>query len=194
LYFLNTSASVVDFSRSKLSNLEIIDSEISKRSKIGGGSITNIRVENSKLELSLGTNSNIETALFENSGDVVVGGGKNNKVFIIKNCPKDTYWLDAGGEGFESIEIENCHVTDLSFSSTSGKKVSIKNSSTYVLDFRGSKIESLILENVKVIQKIKYDEADVQNLESNNVTFGKNIKVWKEDSNIEIKPDKILED
>jgi uncharacterized protein YjbI with pentapeptide repeats len=75
LYFKDTHASDVNFDGSILDILEIKDSTIDKRSSVGGGSIKNIRVENSKLEFSLGDNSNIESAVFENSGDIVVGGG-----------------------------------------------------------------------------------------------------------------------
>ena len=194
LFFHKIQGSILDFRRSNLTDLEIIDSKIDKRSSAGGGSINNIRVENSELEFSLGDNSNIESALFENSGDVVVGGGKNNKEVLVKDCPKDTFWLDVGGENFGSVVIENCHVADLAFSSSSGSKITIKNSSANVLDFRKSSIEHLILDNVKVTQKIKYHKTNIQNFESKNISFGKNIKVWNEDSNIEINPDKILDE
>ncbi len=194
LYINKTQGSILDFRQSNLTMLEVIDSTIDKRSSAGGGNIKNIRVENSKLEFSLGDNSNIENAVFENSGNVVVGGGANIKKVVVNNCPKNTYWLDVGGDNFGSIEIENCHVTDLSFSSSSGKIISIKNSSMNVLDFRKSNIEKLILENVSVRGKIKYQKTNIKNFESKNVSFGKNIKVWNENSNIEIIPDKILKD
>ncbi len=194
LYFQDTIALDVNFDGSILDNLEVINSTIDKRSSAGGGSIQNIRVENSKLEFSLGDNSNIESAFFENSGDVVVGGGANIEKVVVNNCPKNTYWLDVGGENFGSIEIENCHVTDLSFSSSSGKYIRIKNSSMNVLDFRKSDIEKLILDNVSVRGKVKYQNTNIKNFESKNVSLGMNIKVWNENSNIEIKPNKILEE
>jgi hypothetical protein len=124
---------------------------------------------------------------------LLLGGGNIEKV-VVNNCPKGTYWLDVGGENFGSIEIENCHVTDLSFSSSSGKHVSIKNSSMNVLDFRKSNIENLILDNVSVRGEIEYTKTKLGNLKQNNLSFGKKIDIYREDSNVEIKPDKILDD
>jgi uncharacterized protein YjbI with pentapeptide repeats len=193
LYFQDTIALDVNFDGSILDNLEVINSTIDKRSSAGGGSIQNIRVENSKLEFALGYTSNIKSAVFENSGDVVIGGGKNNNTFTIKSCPKDTYVINAGG-GVDKLEIENCHVSAIRFTDSTGKYISLKNVSTYSMDFRDSKIDRLILDNVSVRGKVKYQNTNIKNFESKNVSFGMNIKVWNENSNIEIKPNKILEE
>ena len=193
LYLNNTQASILNFSGSDFTNLEVIDSTIDKRSKAGGGSIKNIIVKNSKLEFSLGDNSNIESAVFENSGNVVVGGGKNNKHFLIKNCPKDTYVINAGG-GVKKLEIENCHVNAIRITDLDGSDVALKNVSTYSMDFRGSKIEKLVMENVRVEFEIEYTDTVVNTFEQKNISFGKKVDVYREGSNIEIKPDKILED
>jgi uncharacterized protein YjbI with pentapeptide repeats len=192
LYFKDTIASDVNFDGSTLDNLEVIDSTIDKRSSAGGGGIKNIRVENSKLEFALGYTSNIESAVFENSGDVVIGGGKNNNTFTIKNCPKDTYVINAGGE-VDKLEIENCHVSAIRFTDSTGKYISLKNVSTYSMDFRDSKIERLILDNVSVRGEIEYTKTQVDKLEQNNLSFGKKIDIYREGSNLEIKPDIILE-
>ncbi len=192
VYIYKTRGSILDFDQSDLTDMEVIDSTIDKQSSAGGGNIQSIRVENSKLEFALGYTSNIESAVFENSGDVVIGGGKNNNTFTIKNCPKDTYVINAGG-GVDKLEIENCHVSAIRFTDSTGKYISLKNVSTYSMDFRDSKIENLILDNVSVRGKIEYTKTQLDKLEQNNLSFGKKIDIYREGSNLEIKPDIILE-
>lgn len=145
------------------------------------------------MEFSLGDNSNIESAIFENSGNVVIGGGKNNKFFSIKNCPKDTYVINAGG-GVKNLEIENCHINALRITDLEGSNVSLKNLSTYSADLRDSKMDTLIMDDVVVNFEIEYTDALVNKIEQNNLSFGKGIEIYREGSNIEIKPDKILND
>ena len=135
----------------------------------------------------------MDKVIFENSGDVVVGRGNNIKNTYIKDCLKGTFWLDAGSKNFDVVEISNCDVSDLSITNASGKKVVIKNSSAYVMDLRESQIEHLILENVRVFRKMKYQDTSIKNLEAKNVSFRKDIKIWKDDSNIEITPDSWFE-
>lgn len=193
LYINKTQGSILDFRRSNLTTLEIIDSTIDKRSSGGGGSIKNIRVVNSKLEFALGYTSNIESAVFENSGDVVVGGGKNSNSVTIKNCPKETYVINAGG-GIDKLEIENCYVSAIRFTDSTGKYVSLKNVSTHSMDFRDSNIEKLILDNVSIRGEIEYTKTQLGKLEQNNLSFGRKMDVYREGSNIDIKPDKILKE
>jgi uncharacterized protein YjbI with pentapeptide repeats len=194
LYFHNSHASLIDFDQSELDQLEVINSTIDKRSSAGGASIRKVRIENSRLNFSLGDTSNMESVVFSDSGDIVVGGGRNNGVFTIRNCPKDTYSLNVVSDGFEKIYIENCHVVSLTFGMSRGKLVSIKNSSAYEMDLRSSTIEELILENVSVRSEIEYTDTKVEVVRQNNLSFDKDIEIYRDGSNFELKPDTVREE
>ena len=94
----------------------------------------------------------------------------------------------------KNLEIENCHVSALRITNLEDSNVSLKNISTYSMDLRDSKIDKLLMDHVTTRSKLKYDDAQVKDLKSSNVFFGKNLKIWNEGSNIEIKPDKILDE
>ncbi len=194
LYFNKTQASLLDFNQSHFDTIEIIDSTIDERSSANGGLLKTLRVENSKLDFALAGHTNVDTTIFRNSGNVVTGGGWSQRQISIKDCPKDTYAIDTGADGFDLLEIENCHVTSLTFFDSKGKTVIIKNASAYDMDFRDSNIENLILENVKIHRKVKYQDTTIGNIEQKNLSFSKDVKVWNENSNIEITPDSWLEE
>ena len=195
LYFHNTHASIINFDRSNLTAIEIIDSTIDKRSTANGGSVKTIRVENSKLEFAIGEHFDVESIIYKNSGDVVVGGGANIHKTRIENCRNGTNTVFVGSKGFDLIEIENCkNVSSIFFADSFGKTVIIRNSSTYDMDFRKSKIEHLILENVQVRSYIEYTNTNIDSLETKNVSFRKGIEIYKEGSNIEITPDTWLDE
>lgn len=194
IYFHNTKASLINFDRSTLTKLEIIDSTIDQKSKAVGGDIKNIVVKNSHLDFPMGYTSNIDSAVFEGSGDVIIGRGSNIKSTRVSNCPKGTRKVNIGGENFGEIYIENCHVSEISFSSSQGSLISIKDSSAYGMDFRNSKINHLILDNVKVTTRLKYNNSNISKFEARKITFENTIQIWNEDSNIEIKPDVVLEE
>jgi uncharacterized protein YjbI with pentapeptide repeats len=194
LYFNKTHASILNFDRSNLNTIEIIDSTIDKRSTAGGGQVKTIRVENSELEFAVSNNNNVESIKFKNSGDVVVGRGENVKTTRIQDCPKGTYVVRTGGVNFDVIEVENCDVAKIVFGRSTGKTVIIKNVTTHDMDFRESNIEHLILENVQVRSYIEYTKTQVKDLTLKNVSFRKGIEIYKEGSNIEITPDSWVEE
>jgi uncharacterized protein YjbI with pentapeptide repeats len=194
LYFNKTHASILNFDRSNLNTIEIIDSTIDKRSTAGGGQVKTIRVENSKLEFAVSDNSNVDSIEFNNSGDVLISGGKNVKTTHVKNCLKGSRTVRVGSENFERIEVDGCDVAKIVFGRSTGKTVIIKNITTHDMDFRESNIEHLVLENVKIYRKLKHQKTTIQQLETKGITFRKGIKIWNEDSNIEITPDSWLEE
>ena len=195
LYFHNTHASIINFDRSNLTAIEIIDSTIDKRSTAGGGTVKTIRVENSKLQFAISDNSNVERISFEDSGEVIVGGGKQVKETIVEKCPQGTATVLVGSVGFDLVEIDGCeNLGSLFFGDSVGKKVIIKNSSAYDMDFRDSNIDHLVLENVKIHRKLKHQNTTINKLEVKNISFRKGVKVWDENSNIKITPDTWLEE
>jgi len=193
LYFNKTDASLIDFDQSSLTNIEVIDSTIGNSSSAGGGHIKNILVKNSELDFVISDNSDIESIEYINSGNVVIGGGKNNKTISVKDCPKGTRLINTGSVGFDLLEIDNCHSPTLTFVDSYGKTVAIKNSSFYNVDFRDSNIKHLILEDVKIIGRIKYSGTSVDKLTTMNLEFGKDIKVSNDDSNLKITPDRYVD-
>ncbi len=195
LYFNKTHASILNFDRSNLNAIEIIDSTIDKRSTAGGGQVKTIRVENSKLEFAVSDNSNVDSISFKGSGEVTVGGGKQVRRTNIESCPSGTHTVLAGSNGFDSVKVENCqNLGALFFADSVGKTVIIKNVTTHDMDFRESNIEHLILENVQVRSYIEYTKTQVKDLTLKNVSFRKGIEIYKEGSNIEITPDSWVEE
>lgn len=193
LYFHNTKASQINFDRSNLNNLEIIDSTIENYSTANGCNVGNIFVRNSNLDFPIANLGNTHSIVFEGSGNAVVGGGINVKSTKIKDCPEGTRYITVGGKNFGEIYIENCHASSIYFSSSEGSLVSIKNSSAYEIDFRKSKIDHLILDNVEVATSLTYHKSNIRKLDAKDITFEKGIEISNDDSNIEIKPNKILE-
>lgn len=194
LYFYKTQGSILDFDQSNLTAIEIIDSTIDERSSANGGLLKTLRVENSKLDFALAGHTNVESTIFRNSGNVVIGGGWNHRQISIKNRPKSTHTIDTGADGFDLLEIDNCHVAGLTFFDSKGKTVVIKNSSAYDMDFRKSNIEKLILENVKIHSSLEYTNTHLGKVETKNLVFRKGMDIYKEGSNIEVTPDNWFEE
>lgn len=89
--------------------------------------------------------------------------------------------------------LENCNADVIRFTDMTGTQVSIKNSSVYTMDLRDSHIDHLVLDNVTLYTDLKYSDAIIGEIEQHSLIFGHDINIDKEGSDIEIKPNTILE-
>ena len=188
LYFKNTNAFDIDFSRSELSNLDIRSSVI-KQSKANNCRIKSLILEDSILDFPIGAGNGYDSVISKNSGSVVIGASPVNNVKI-SGCPKDTRTIMVGGDNFNSIEVEDCSPDEIVFFKSKGKSILIKNATVYKLDFRKSDIEDLTLSNIHIKSRLIYSGAKIKKLNATNITFDDDIKIKNLDSNIEIKADK----
>ena len=190
LYFHNSNAFDIDFSTSKLTILEVKNSTI-KESKANNCNIGSMVLEDSTLDFPIADGRGYGTVTAKNTGNVVIGGDAPVKKITISDCSQLRI-IEMGGMIFEDIVINNCNPSELIFFESKGKMMKITNADVYDLDFRMAEIDHLILENIHVQGRLKYDGAKIKKLETKNISFDSDIEIRSEGANFELKPDKII--
>lgn len=189
LYFINTDAFDIDFSRSTLTSLEVKNSTI-KESKANNCTIDKIILEDSDIKFPIAEGHNYGTVTARNTRDIVILGTPVNDVNIT-GCGESNS-ISVSSMTFNTMTINECSPTKITFFDSKGKTLSITNAEVYDMDFRDAEIDRLILDNIHIRARLYYSGANIKKLETNNIRFDNDIKIKSEGANFEIKPDKII--